>query len=87
MKRYIQSVLIAIFFILLSTGLIYAVDVVIDQSRKVETQISYSPAEGPPASTDVWFPQLANANSWLCGQHGATFFRRVDPQVKIEASA
>ena len=87
MKRYIQSVLIAIFFILLSTGLIYAVDVVIDQSRKVETQISYSPTEGPPASTDVWFPQLANANSWLCGQHGAAFFRRVTPNIDINASA
>lgn len=87
MKRYIQSVLIAIFFILLSTGLIYAVDVVIDQSRKVETQISYSPTEGPPASTDVWFPQLAKANSWLCGQHGAAFFRRVTPNIDINASA
>lgn len=87
MKRYIQSVLIAIFFILLSTGLIYAVDVVIDQSRKVETQISYSPTEGPPASTDVWFPQLADANSWLCGQHGAAFFRRVTPNIDINASA
>lgn len=87
MKRYIQSVLIAIFFILLSTGLIYAVTPVNDQSRNVDTQISYSPNEGPPASTDVWFPQLANTISWLCGQHGAAFFRRVDPQVKIEASA
>lgn len=87
MKRYIQSVLIAIFFILLSTGLIYAVDVVIDQSRKVETQISYSPDANPPASTNVWFPDLRSHTSWLCGQHGAAFFRRVDPQVTIEASA
>lgn len=87
MKRYIQSVLIAIFFILLSTGLIYAVTSVNDQSRNVDTQISYSPDAGPPASTNVWYTDLISHTSWLCGQHGGTFFRRVDPQVTIEASA
>ena len=74
MKRYIQSVLIAIFFILLSTGLIYAVTSVNDQSRNVDTQISYSPDAGPPASTNVWYTDLISHTSWLCGQHGGTFF-------------
>lgn len=87
MKRYIQSVLIAIFFIVLSTGLIYAITEVTDQSRSVNTQISYSPDASPPALTDVWFSDLISHTSWLCGQHGATLFRRVDPQVTIEASA
>lgn len=87
MKKYIQSVLIAIFFIVLSTGVIYAITEVTDQSRSVNTQISYSPDASPPALTDVWFSDLRSHTSWLCGQHGATFFRRVDPQVTIEASA
>lgn len=87
MKKYIQSVLIAIFFIVLSTGVIYAITEVTDQSRSVNTQISYSPDASPPALTDVWYSDLRSHTSWLCGQHGATFFRRVDPQVTIEASA